>query len=84
LKEFLFYSCKKATELIEKSKVVPLGQLEKSRLAIHLSMCDACRTYQKSSDILDRKLTEHLHIEQESPEEIAEKKEALLEKLKLK
>jgi anti-sigma factor ChrR (cupin superfamily) len=84
LKDFLFYTCKKATELIEKSKVVPLGQLEKSRRAIHVSMCDACRTYQKSSDILDRKLTEHLQIEQESQEEIEEKKVALLEKLKLK
>lgn len=84
MKEFLFYSCKKATELIEKSKVIPLGQLEKFRMAVHLSMCDACRTYQKSSDILDRKLMEHLRIKKDSPEEVEEKKDALLEKLKLK
>lgn len=84
MKEYLFYSCKKATELIEKSKVVPMGQLEKSRLAIHLSMCDACRNYQKSSDILDRKLKEHLHLEKDSLEEIKKKKKDLIEKLKLK
>lgn len=82
MKEFLFYSCKKATELVEKSKVVPLGQLEKSRLALHLSMCDACRNYQKSSDMLDQKLADHLHIENDTSEEIAKKKEALLAKLK--
>ena len=84
MKNLLFYSCKKATELIEKSKVLQLDPIEKSRLAIHTSMCDACRTYQKTSDILDRKLSEQLHHEPEAIEEIEEKKEALLRKLSLK
>lgn len=47
-------------------------------------MCDACRTYQKTSDILDRKLSEQLHHEPEVVKEIEEKKEALLNKLNLK
>lgn len=83
MKNFLFYSCKKATELIEKSKVIRLDSIEKSRLAIHLSMCDACRTYQKSSDILDRKLGEHLHSDIDTSNDIEIKKEALLKKLNL-
>lgn len=84
MKNFLFYSCKKATELIEKSKVLHLDPIEKSRLAIHVSMCDACRTYQQTSDILDRKLSEHLHQQTETEADIEEKKEALLKKLSIK
>ncbi len=84
MKNFLFYSCKRATELIEKSKVLKLEPIEKSRLAIHLSMCDACRTYQHTSDILDRKLSEHLHQETESADDLEEKKEALLKRLSIK
>lgn len=83
MKNFLFYSCKKATELIEKSKVINLNPIEKSRLAIHVSMCDSCRTYHQTSDILDRKLSEHLHQQTETESDLGEKKEALLKKLKI-
>lgn len=83
MKNFLFYSCKKATELIEKSKEIQLDSLEKSRLVIHLSMCDACQTYQQASHILDRKLTD-LHQEVKLAKELEGKKDALLKKLGIK
>lgn len=84
MKNFLFYSCKKATELIEKGKIVSLNPLEKSRLVIHVSMCDACRSYQESSDFLDRQLAEHFHHDIENQEDLEVKKETVLKKLNIK
>lgn len=54
VKNFLFYSCKKATELLERSKEEELSPLEKSRLSIHLSMCKSCQEYESASHQLDK------------------------------
>lgn len=49
----LFYSCSKATELIDRRSIEPLAGSEKFRLRIHLSMCKACSRYLSQSDFMD-------------------------------
>jgi len=47
-------SCKKVTELIEKKSLVGLTWKEKIHFTMHRSMCNACSTYQKQSEFLDK------------------------------
>lgn len=67
---FLFLSCLKATELIEKKLHINLSVKEKLRLKMHKSMCNACRRYDKQSKILDNILKKyntqmpHINIEE--------------------
>lgn len=58
---FLFLSCLKATELIEKGLHVKLSITERLQLAVHKSMCDACRMYEKQSGLIDQSLDLHHH-----------------------
>lgn len=75
LMHYLFLSCLKATELIEKKIYFGLFIKEKMRLTAHKSMCKACTNYEKQSQILDRAL--------KNPEIESEKIIADLQKLKL-
>lgn len=52
-------SCRKATELIEKGKVVKLSLVEKMQLRLHTSVCSGCSAYQKQSKIIDSWLYDH-------------------------
>jgi len=61
LMQFLFLSCLKATELIEKKLHVQLSFKEKIRLKMHKSMCNACRRYDEQSKILDKALKKQTH-----------------------
>lgn len=56
LYNILMLSCKKATELIEKKSLVGLTVPETMKLKLHTSMCSACNSYQKQSQILDQLL----------------------------
>ena len=47
------YSCKKATEMVEKKNVVGLNFSENLKLKLHLSICKACKSYQKQSVLID-------------------------------
>jgi hypothetical protein len=47
------YSCKKATEIIEKKSVIGLSFIESLNLKLHLSMCKACSNYKKQSKLID-------------------------------
>ncbi len=78
---FLFLSCMKATELIEKGLHVKLSLTERLKLALHKSMCDACRIYEKQSEIIDHSLKVHHHGIQ-SQEDIDKLKSLILAKLK--
>ncbi len=49
-------SCYKATELIEKKSVFPLNRVQRVQLFMHTQVCDACRNYQKQSELLDEVL----------------------------
>jgi len=70
LMHFLFLSCLKATELIEKKLHIKLSLKEKLRLKMHKSMCNACRRYDKQSKIMDNALKTynphmpHINIEE--------------------
>lgn len=70
LMHFLFLSCLKATELIEKKLHIKLSVKEKLRLKMHKSMCNACRRYDKQSKIMDNALKNykidmpHINIEE--------------------
>ena len=51
------YSCKRATELVDRRSLEPLSLVDNLRLNIHLKMCDACHRYQKESAFLDAQLS---------------------------
>ncbi|PKP45074.1 MAG: hypothetical protein CVT95_09625 [Bacteroidetes bacterium HGW-Bacteroidetes-12] len=50
---FFKLSCKKATEMVEKEKINGLSFIDKLRLKLHLSVCKACRGYEKQSTLID-------------------------------
>lgn len=56
---FLFLSCLKATELIEKKFHFKLSFTERIQLELHKMMCDACKTYEKQSWIIEEGLKGH-------------------------
>jgi hypothetical protein len=87
LMNFLFLSCIKASELIEKKLDKRLTSREKIQLFVHTKMCDACNAYQKQSKQLDHALNKHFtsdHIDlQKDPPHLSEQfKKDLLEKIK--
>ena len=57
----LFLSCLKATELIEKRLHFKLTLTEKLQLKVHKAMCDACTTYEKQSNTLDKAISSSAH-----------------------
>ena len=67
LMNWMFLSCRKATELIEKKLLMGLSFKEKTQLLFHTSMCDACRKYAGQSAELDQ-LIKH-HIDNYTPKE---------------
>lgn len=57
----LLYSCKQATELIEKKQVVSLSLIERARLNGHLSLCDSCSVYNTYSNKMNTILRSHFN-----------------------
>ena len=57
---FLFLSCKKASELIEKKAEEKLSAIEEMQLSVHLSMCKACSSWKTQSKKLDQILKKRL------------------------
>lgn len=57
----LMLSCKKATSLFEKKSLIGLSFKEKIQLNVHKSMCNACSTYEKQSQIINDLLAKHIH-----------------------
>lgn len=49
-------SCYKATELLEKGKVVDLTIVERVKLVFHLRMCKVCKAYKSESHLIDAAL----------------------------
>lgn len=56
---YLFLSCLKATELIEKKLQFKLSFREKMQLEMHKMMCDACSIYEKQSGLIDEGIKKH-------------------------
>lgn len=76
---YLFLSCLKATELIEKRFHLELSFKEKLQLKMHTMMCDACTLYEKQSEIIEDEIQKHFH---EKPPEATDT-EKLEEQIKL-
>jgi hypothetical protein len=68
LKHMLLYSCKKASELIDKKSFIRLSVKEKVMLLIHTSICDGCKQYNQQSKIIDNILKGHL--QNSNPEQV--------------
>jgi hypothetical protein len=49
----LLLSCAKATELMEKKFHFKLSYSEKIQLELHKMMCEACKRYEKQSEIIE-------------------------------
>ena len=54
----LLFSCKKATELIEKKTVFGLSWEDSLRLKMHLTICSACTDYKNKSKIIEKILAQ--------------------------
>ncbi len=58
------YSCKKASEMVEKQKLFGLSFFERIKLKLHLSACKACRSYEKQSELIDEILAKDSSVEE--------------------
>lgn len=76
----LLYSCKKATELIEKKQITRLSLIERVRLNGHLSLCESCSIYSIYSVKMNIMLQSHLQSKQHNSAE-THTNEALKERL---
>lgn len=78
---WIMLSCRKATELIEKQKVLGLSNTEKMQLKMHVGVCKACEKYQTESDELDRHL-KNIFIHQNETTSSENLKHTILKKIK--
>lgn len=51
------YSCKKASEMVEKRNLFGLSFFEKIKLRFHLTACGACKSYEKQSELIDKAIS---------------------------
>ena len=81
--QFLFLSCLKATELIEKNLHFKLSFKEKLQMKVHKMMCDACTHYEKQTVFLEKGIAANLENIQEIKMDkgVEELKKTILEKL---
>ena len=76
----MMISCKKAGELIEKKLSRRISPIEKIELAIHTTVCNACRSYEKQSQLINDALTHNYSsLEEKAPDHLKKK---LLKKFK--
>lgn len=61
----LMLSCKKATELIEKKRIVGLSFGERLQLNLHKRACKPCATYEDQSDLIDKAMDKQQDHEKE-------------------
>ncbi|OFY98789.1 MAG: hypothetical protein A3K10_01410 [Bacteroidetes bacterium RIFCSPLOWO2_12_FULL_31_6] len=75
----LFYSCKKATELIDRSEHESLSLMQKIRLYFHKLLCPPCECYAKSIPTIESFLKNTKPL---NPKEMEELKKQIIGKLK--
>lgn len=82
----LMLSCKKASELIDKSDIQGLSLIERVQLSMHTSMCKGCQAYHHQShklNILIGKMgTYHKSPNENAAETVNALKSKILEKIK--
>ncbi len=60
------FSCRKTSELIDKSEILPLNFKEKAVLLYHNTICKTCHHYKLQSKIIDNSFQKlAMQIEQE-------------------
>ena len=77
---FLFLSCLKATELIEKKIYFRLNRVERMQLKVHKAMCNACANYEKQSLAIEKGIAESLNEKLSEPE-LVQFKQMIIQKL---
>ncbi len=82
LMHYMFLSCLKATELIEKKIYFGLSLKEKMQLSVHKSMCRVCTNYEKHSQLLDKALKNPTISSEEKINNLKELKLQTLKKIK--
>lgn len=78
------YTCKKATELIEKEASEPLSPLTKVRLKMHLMMCGVCSAYKKQSQLLSFWIKNKKNANADVVELSEDSKKEMIKKIKKK
>lgn len=63
-----FYSCKIASELIERNQIMPLNRVQSFRLKVHLSRCRKCAKYATESKFIDSALSNQIKKVTKNPE----------------
>tara|TARA_R110002050_G_scaffold33007_2_gene84472 strand:- start:61642 stop:61914 length:273 start_codon:yes stop_codon:yes gene_type:complete len=76
------FSCKVATEMIEKQLVTELTYTEKIKLSVHTSMCKTCQAYGVESALIDESIKKQQHNPEQKNATLSEEfKAELIEKL---
>lgn len=84
---FLFLTCRKASELIEKKSLFRLSMKEKFQLTMHTGMCKTCKKWESQSAQLDNTIKQHIHHQEviasiSSMDLSIEKKEEIIQSIK--
>jgi len=80
--QFLFLSCLKATELIEKNLHFKLSFKEKLQMKVHKMMCDACSNYEKQNIAIEKAIDHLVDIKVYDKEDgLEDLKKSILENL---
>ncbi len=74
----MMFSCKKATEMIEKNSIVGLSFPENIQLKMHTAICTACKKYESQSKIIDLVLAQIHKISNQNLILSKEKKEEII------
>ncbi len=84
LMQYLFLSCLKATELIEKKIYSKLSLKEQVQLTIHKAMCDACSNYEKDSLLIDKAIQKSITAADIKGVDLASFEKSVVDKLESK
>lgn len=82
LKNKLFLSCKRASELVDQKLAGEITYVQNMQLRMHLSMCRFCSAYEKQSTFIQRVLEMRLESGNRFKESNPELKQKILDDLK--
>lgn len=80
----LIFSCKNASALLEKQEHFKLGKVERVKLAMHKSVCSACRKFEKKNKEFGDALSIALKEEENSKKGKKSLSEVTKSRIKLK
>ena len=83
LMHFMFLSCLRATELIEKKFLFKLSITERLQLKVHKSMCKACSNYEKQNILIEKSISKFAE-ETQDPADIEKIRDSILSNLNIK